>query len=206
MCQAVYKLNSCSIIMKTLQFHIIFGLIVLLYKPGCAFEEIKNKSQAVEYLSAFGYLETALQYNPKLAHKLTNKVYRNALIEFQIFLDIPPTGILDKETLKALNTQRCGCIDRFYRVKQDRFKRYVRLPDGWRLTNLNYKISRYPTRELNQIQTDTEIKRAFDQWSAVTPLKFNQVENGPVCFKIISNIHAHIFNSLIKKKIFLLRK
>lgn len=55
------------------------------------------------------------------------------------------------------------------------------------MNDLSYKILKYPTRELNKTQTDTEIKKAFDQWSDVTPLKFIQIYSGTVSKKKIFN-------------------
>ncbi|XP_050545970.1 matrix metalloproteinase-19-like isoform X1 [Daktulosphaira vitifoliae] len=173
-------------------FHItVLISIILLYKPVHTFDEIKNKTQAVKYLAAFGYLESEMQYNPLILHKLTNKMFTEALIDFQTYFSIPTTGILDNDTLKAFNYQRCGCIDKFYRVKKNKSKRFVRIPDAWRINDLTYKISSYPTRELNKTQTDFEIKRAFDQWSGVTPLTFTQVQNGPVHINIAFRAHEH---------------
>ncbi|XP_050433703.1 stromelysin-3-like isoform X2 [Adelges cooleyi] len=90
-----------------------------------------------------------------------------------------------------MNAQRCGCHDKFYRAKEGRPKRFVRLLDGWRTNNLKYKISRYPTKELNKSQTDAEIKRAFDQWSEVTPLQFIQTSSGPVQINIAFQANYH---------------
>ncbi|XP_050545974.1 macrophage metalloelastase-like isoform X3 [Daktulosphaira vitifoliae] len=170
----------------------MLNLIIL----SSAFVEIKNRTQAMAYLAEFGYLETEMQLQPQLAHKLTNKMFKEALIEYQLFVDITPTGLLDTETLKVMNTQRCGCHDKFYRFKKERFKRFERLPDGWRLNDLHYKILNYPTRELDNTQTDIEIKKAFDQWSEVTPLKFTQIYSGTAHINIAfkSNFHGDLMS------------
>ena len=51
----------------------------------------------------------------------------------------------------------------------------------WRRTDLTYRISQYPSRRnLQKIDVDREIARAFQVWSEVTPLNFHVKKDGRV--------------------------
>lgn len=49
----------------------------------------------------------------------------------------------------------------------------------WKNKDLTYKISKY-SKQMNELDTDKEVRRAFKLWSDVTPLTFTQKKSGPV--------------------------
>ena len=53
----------------------------------------------------------------------------------------------------------------------------------WRVKNLTYKISKYPSR-LNRAEVDAELAKAFSVWSDYTDLTFTQKRSGQVHIEI----------------------
>lgn len=64
----------------------------------------------------------------------------------------------------------------------------------WRVKNLTYKISKYPSR-LNRAEVDTELAKAFNVWADYTDLTFTQKRSGQVHIEI-RYIHNNILNWL----------
>lgn len=62
---------------------------------------IDTVKKVIEYLKAFGYLKDGF----------TLEEFVNAVKAFQRFFQLNETGQLDLQTVRALNTQRCGCAD-----------------------------------------------------------------------------------------------
>ncbi|XP_050546012.1 matrix metalloproteinase-27-like [Daktulosphaira vitifoliae] len=152
-------------------------LVVLLFSGlGYTVTEIRNATQAIKYLIQFGYF-TPTTMDPNMIHKIKRESVKDAIIDFQTFSGLPTTGELDSDTFKMMNIPRCGCIDRFYRT---RFKRYGHFLETWRVDNLTYRIVKYPSANLNKVQTDLEFRRAFDDWSSIMPIDFNERSSGPV--------------------------
>lgn len=53
----------------------------------------------------------------------------------------------------------------------------------WRVKNLTYKISKYPSR-LNRAEVDAELAKAFSVWADYTDLTFTQKRSGQVHIEI----------------------
>jgi matrix metalloproteinase-14 (membrane-inserted) len=53
----------------------------------------------------------------------------------------------------------------------------------WRVKNLTYKISKYPSK-LNRAEVDAELAKAFSVWSDYTDLTFTQKRSGQVHIEI----------------------
>ena len=86
--------------------------------------------------------------------------------EFQSFAGLPQTGELDQETVRMMNRPRCGVRD-MASSSSGREKRYALQGSRWKVKNLTYRISKYPsTSKMSQSDVDTEIARALD----VSPL------------------------------------
>ncbi|XP_050433787.1 hatching enzyme-like [Adelges cooleyi] len=160
---------------------ILSSALLLFNGLGHAAVEIKNSTQAIKYLTQFGYY-SPITLDPNSIHLLEKESLRNALLDFQSFAGISETGVLDQETLELMNTPRCGCLDRFYRTRP---KRYGHLLETWRVDNLTYKISKYPSKQLSKEQTDLEFRKAFDVWSEVMPIVFHERDAGLVRIEIL---------------------
>merc|ERR1719422_2644427 len=62
-----------------------------------------------------------------------------------------------------------------------RRKRYALQGSRWRVKELTYKISKYPTdSSLSRSEVDKEIKKALSVWSEHTDLKFIRKRSGKV--------------------------
>merc|ERR1719312_471355 len=65
------------------------------------------ETQAVKYLSQFGYIKTGINNGVSASTSL-----RDALKKFQEFGGIRQTGILDRDTRDLMETPRCGVGDK----------------------------------------------------------------------------------------------
>ena len=105
-----------------------------------------------------------------------------------IFTGVNETGIIDQETLRLINTPRCGVpdvIDGFENLILDeeeeleedegyypsRRKRYALQGSRWKKRVLTYTVGRYPSK-LNRAEVDTDVRKAFDMWARASGLTF----------------------------------
>lgn len=80
-----------------------------------------------------------------------------------------------------MNMPRCGVKDTIGYGNSARKKRYALQGSRWRVKELTYKISRYPSGgRLTTQEVDLEIKKSFEVWSGYTDLKFVQKNSGKV--------------------------
>lgn len=82
----------------------------------------------------------------------------------------------------------CDCVNLcFFRVFSLRLPcptfHVIYTGSRWRVKNLTYKISKYPSR-LNHAEVDTELAKAFSVWSDYTDLTFTQKRSGQVHIEI----------------------
>ncbi|XP_061484708.1 stromelysin-1-like [Rhineura floridana] len=94
----------------------------------------------------------------------------NKIREIQQFMGLEVTGDLDSNTLEAIQKPRCGNPD----VGQFAF--FAGQPK-WGKKDLTYRILNY-TPDMNDLDVDKEIGKAFKVWSRVTPLTFTRVSEG----------------------------
>lgn len=142
-----------------------------------ATSEISTPVQAMMYLQRFGYMD---QTKGNSASLLTEETVINSIKDFQRFAGLNETGILDNQTFTMMNMPRCGVKDRVGHGESARRKRYTLQGSRWRVTNLTYKISKYPKRLKDRQKVDKEIARAFKVWSDMTPLSFTVRKSGRV--------------------------
>ncbi|VDL72643.1 unnamed protein product [Nippostrongylus brasiliensis] len=94
------------------------------------------------------------------------KVFR----KFQEFAGLKPTGELDVQTKQKMAEPRCGVTD------------VLAVTSGgaafkWRKNRLTYSIENF-SPDLPREDTKRAIREAYDEWSAVTPLEFEEVPAG----------------------------
>lgn len=140
-------------------------------------ELIGTPVQAMMYLQRFGYMD---QNRGNSASLLTEESVTMAIKDFQRFANLNETGILDNETIEMMNVPRCGVRDRVGHGDSARRKRYALQGSKWRVTELTYRISKYPKRIKEKQKVDKEIARAFKVWSDMTPLNFTVRKRGRV--------------------------
>ena len=76
---------------------------------GFRYEEKNKFLWALKYFDFYGHL----QYdNGRTANQSLFTVFETSLKSFQQFFNLPTSGILDDDTVSAMNTPRCGTSDR----------------------------------------------------------------------------------------------
>ncbi|XP_014254798.1 stromelysin-3-like isoform X1 [Cimex lectularius] len=150
-------------------------LLALLVRPTF-------QNDAISYLSLYGYLPRGVN-SPNSESIIDEDTYVQAVMKFQSFAGLEITGKLDNETLETMKLPRCGVGDNLDRINGKRTKRYVLQGSRWRIKDLTYKISKYPSA-LSKTLVDIEVKKAFRVWSEVTPLSFTRKTSGPVNIEV----------------------
>ncbi|XP_070987845.1 matrix metalloproteinase-28 [Oncorhynchus clarkii lewisi] len=150
--------------------------------------------EAEGFLEKYGYLH---QDN----HIHNAAEVKTAVREFQWLSHLPVTGQLDGATLKQMGTPRCGVKDegshqvwaqRVYAVftgkmasngSQTRRKRYAQLGEKWYKRHLTYRIVNWP-RHLAPGPVRLAVRAAFQLWSNVSGLAFQEVPEGPTDIRL----------------------
>nr|CAH0102259.1 unnamed protein product [Daphnia galeata] len=143
---------------------------------------VSTDTQAMMYLARFGYLDPALQ-NPSSGALISGDSVRRAIIDFQSFAGLNQTGILDSETSTWMSKPRCGVRDRVGAGSSARRKRYALQGSRWRVKQLTYSITKYPSA-LKSADVDRELAKAFQVWEDVTELTFVHLRTGKVHIEI----------------------
>uniref|UniRef100_A0A2P2I1R8 Matrix metalloproteinase-14-like n=1 Tax=Hirondellea gigas TaxID=1518452 RepID=A0A2P2I1R8_9CRUS len=140
---------------------------------------ITGTTTALMYLSRYGYMDPAAT-NPENGALLSLEAVRSAIIEFQAFAGLNQTGELDAETREMMNRRRCGNKDIIgHGANTRRKKRYALQGSRWRVRNLSYKVTKYPSG-LTRAAVDKEIAIAFNAWEEVSDLTFKPATTGKV--------------------------
>merc|ERR1719187_638810 len=111
---------------------------------------------------------------------------RKAVMDFQAFAGLNQTGVVDAETRVLMETPRCGVKDIIgHGAYAKRRKRYVLQGSRWRVSELTYRVTKYPsTTRLKKSEVDRTIKEAFAMWETATDLKFELKASGSVHIEI----------------------
>ena len=136
----------------------------------------------------YGYMDHHHPHDGRSAKLLSPDGLKNYIMDFQGFAGLNQTGVLDDETVKMMNMPRCGVKDSVGSGSDDhgqgrrrRRKRYALQGSRWRVKELTYKISKYPSdSDLSRSDVDAEIKKALSVWSEHTDLKFIRKRSGKV--------------------------
>merc|ERR1719391_1342068 len=114
------------------------------------------------YLMKYGYMESkegtaALQTEEGLRRKI-----KKVVMDFQAFAGLNQTGVVDGKTREMMETPRCGVRDIIgHGAYARRRKRYVLQGSRWRVTDLTYRVTKYPTTtRLKKSQIDRTMKQA----------------------------------------------
>jgi len=110
------------------------------------------------YLCKFGYLEDGGDLV-------------DAIKEFQRFVRVKPTGVLDDKTLALMKLPRCGDSDKRTPLEERRKKRWANSKRKWDDPELRYYIAKY-TNDMPRKLQRSEIQRAVKLWSEVAPVDF----------------------------------
>ena len=153
------------------------------------------------YLNKFGYLDkktsssqkrgSLIMYPPGLNKDRTlqnDATLTAALKLFQKYAKLNQTGLLDEPTLRVMKLPRCGHPDVFDDGRflfnnslktpiKFRSRRYALQGSKWPKSKLRFKVGKYPKYpSMTHEMIDSELKRAFDLWSEVSDVEFDQVK------------------------------
>ncbi|KAK5864230.1 hypothetical protein PBY51_001190 [Eleginops maclovinus] len=151
------------------------GLLAVLTTAASAGLRAEEVTGAVAYLKKYGYLHPPLDREGPTPAPQELKA---ALREFQKATELQVSGRVDAATVRMMSRARCGEEDSF----SDRFHRY-RVLGHWRKKMLTYRIYNF-TPDLGQGKTRLAIQTAFRYWSAVSPLRFRELQRGRADIKI----------------------
>ena len=129
------------------------------------------------YLIKYGYQK----------ERIWGGVNQPALMKFQGFAGLQPTGKITKETVVTRKKPRCGVKDSdnnstriFAEFKKKRKRRFVLEGSRFNLKrkDISYNIKNYP-RSLSKTEVDGDIARAFRLWESAKPLRFTKKAREP---------------------------
>ncbi|CAB4059170.1 MMP14 [Lepeophtheirus salmonis] len=156
-------------------------------------DEDLSLTGAMMYLMKYGYMDN--MSNSKSAPLLSPDFLKDHIMDFQGFAGLNQTGELDPLTVEYMKMPRCGVKDKVGKgsyAKRRRRKRYVLQGSRWRVRDLTYKISKYPSSSrLSRSQVDNDIAEALKVWSDYTELTFTQKESGKVHIDIRFDRREH---------------
>ncbi|XP_050405986.1 matrix metalloproteinase-16 isoform X2 [Patella vulgata] len=131
-----------------------------------------TNSDSLVYLMEFGYLAPQ---NPKTGALRSEESVSIALKRLQRMGGVKETGVLDNDTKQLMTLRRCGVPDNVGIGNGARRKRYAVQGSKWAKKELTYRTKSYPGA-LPRNRVETEVKRALEIWSKVTPLTFIKEE------------------------------
>nr|XP_033777136.1 matrix metalloproteinase-28 isoform X1 [Geotrypetes seraphini]XP_033777137.1 matrix metalloproteinase-28 isoform X1 [Geotrypetes seraphini] len=147
-----------------------------------------------DFLQKYGYLEN------EVLRRSNSAQFTEALREFQWVSHLPVSGVLDAATFLQMAKPRCGVADAesygqwAKRVKTllagrdsktGRKKRYLNLYQSkkWYKHHLTYRLLNWPWY-LSEHQLRMAVKTAFQLWSNVSALTFQEVSEGPADIRL----------------------
>ncbi|XP_059564024.1 interstitial collagenase [Myotis daubentonii] len=136
--------------------------------PAAPLKMQEDAEQTVQqYLEKFYDLKSD---GEQIGRNRKSSLVVDKLKQMQEFFGLKVTGKPDAETLEVMKQARCGVPDVAPFVLTEGNPR-------WEHTNLTYRIENY-TPDLSRVDVDHAIQKAFQLWSAVTPLTFSKVSEG----------------------------
>ncbi|KAI7810101.1 matrix metalloproteinase-16 isoform X1 [Triplophysa rosa] len=124
------------------------------------------------WLQKYGYLHHT---QPNMAVLRSAQTMKSAIAAMQRKYGLNITGTLDKDTIDWMKKPRCGVPDKYENVSGlRRRKRYALTGQKWQRTYITYSIKNV-TPKVGARETHEAIRRAFDVWQGVTPLRFEAV-------------------------------
>ncbi|NXA50536.1 MMP3 protein, partial [Nothocercus julius] len=146
-------------------------LLLLCIALSCAFpaDMRQKKEEGIQFIQI--YLENYYSFKKDGESAFiwkNNSPITKKIKEMQKFLGLEVTGKLDSSTLDLIQQPRCGFPD------VAGFSTFAGEPK-WAKKVLKYRILNY-TPDLHPADVDAAIKKAFNVWSSVTPLKFIKEE------------------------------
>ncbi|KAJ4973854.1 hypothetical protein NE237_007028 [Protea cynaroides] len=153
-------------------------------------DHIDGLAKLKQYLHQFGYIPSSSSSSPNFTD-IFDETLESALKQYQKNFNINTTGQLDNNTVQMITRPRCGDADIINGTSSMNsgksahtnhhsvshysfFSNSPEWPDSQR--NLTYAFS--PENRLPN-NTKAVFSRAFQRWSAVTPLTFTEIDSYP---------------------------
>ncbi|XP_023671993.1 matrix metalloproteinase-16-like [Paramormyrops kingsleyae] len=133
------------------------------------------------WLQRYGYLPST---DPRMSVLRSAQTMQSAIAAMQRLYGLNVTGTLDMGTIDWMRRPRCGVPDQTGGGSKlnVRRRRYALTGQKWQHKHITYSIKNV-TPKVGVAETHNAIRRAFDVWQSVTPLRFEAVpysalENG----------------------------
>ncbi|XP_026081659.1 matrix metalloproteinase-28 [Carassius auratus] len=158
-------------------------LSALLCVQSSVSSPVSTADQAQGFLERYGYLQKENE-----SHSAAE--VRSAIRAFQRWSQLPVSGGLDRVTLEKMSSPRCGVQDargqrvsRVFSGRHLRKKRFAQTEEKWHKRHLTYRIMNGP-RNLSPSQVHVAVKTAFQLWSNVSGLIFQELQQGPADIRL----------------------
>jgi len=151
-----------------------------------------------KYLARFGYLHTEdpgafapirrAAREPEATPDQFDDATEQALTRYQRFHGLPETGELDAATTGQMSRPRCGFPD----VGDGQVGSFLAQGNRWTTTNLRYGFENF-SPDLTEAETRGAVTAALGYWSAVTPLRFQEVaigDNPEIKIRFVAGDHG----------------
>lgn len=149
--------------------------IRLFKKNGSSQNSPQKMHFALDYLTFFGYIAIDLLSN------IDYSKLKAAVKAFQSMFNLKVDGIIGPKTLRAMETPRCGCPDKFD-PKNKYHIQFMRAQDitnkqhnRWNKQGLTYAVQQYVTG-LSKSEQDKIFATAFRAWDDVCGLNITRIK------------------------------
>jgi hypothetical protein len=147
-------------------------------------DDPREVSFALQYLDAFGYLAKSLPG----WEDITLADILKAVKKFQGFFGLPKTGQLTAQTVRAMETPRCGFpdVERKHHVEAERVKAWAdSMAAAWTKRALTYAVTAY-LPGLATADQDSIFKQAFASWTSLAPIEAAQTADAATADIVIA--------------------
>uniref|UniRef100_A0A674ATX9 Matrix metallopeptidase 16 n=1 Tax=Salmo trutta TaxID=8032 RepID=A0A674ATX9_SALTR len=135
------------------------------------FSRLRIPKCSFGWLQKYGYLPHT---DPRMAVLRSAQTMEQAIAAMQRIYGLNVTGTLDERTTDWMKRPRCGNPDKLKGNSRSRKRRYALTGQKWQRTHITYSIKNV-TPKVGARETHDAIRRAFDVWQGVTPLRFEAV-------------------------------
>ncbi|XP_032421504.1 matrix metalloproteinase-16 isoform X2 [Xiphophorus hellerii] len=146
-------------------------LHLLLWISRSVSGEEQHQFSVEGWLQRYGYLPHT---EPGMSVLRSAKTMQSAIAAMQRIYGLNVTGTLDETTKEWMQRPRCGVPDKIKSATRSRRRRYALTGQKWQRTHITYSIKNI-TPKVGARETHDAIRRAFDVWQGVTPLRFEAV-------------------------------